>query len=55
MYGYTEHDTCKAVDQLKGAGYVIHFISDTGREYGFHQTNMIRLTKKHTAKGMPAR
>jgi FkbM family methyltransferase len=37
MYGYSEYDTCKAVNQLKTAGYLIHFISDTGREYGFHR------------------
>lgn len=54
MYGYTEDDTCTAVDQLKSVGYVIHFISDAGREYGFHKPEIICRTDQHAGKGLPA-
>lgn len=36
MYGYSEADTLKAVTQLKSLGYLIYFISDSSREYGFY-------------------
>lgn len=41
MYGFTDEDTCFAVDQLKELGYTLHFVSDSGREYGFHRSDLI--------------
>lgn len=36
MFGYTVEDTRKAVALLQRAGYVLHYVSPSGREYGFH-------------------
>jgi FkbM family methyltransferase len=35
MYGFTDDDTRRAVALLKAAGYVLFYVSETGREYGF--------------------
>ena len=35
MYGYSDKDTRRAVDELRRAGYVIFHVSATGREYSF--------------------
>lgn len=37
MHGHTDEETKRAVKQLQGMGYKIHYVSDTGREYGFHR------------------
>lgn len=37
MYGYSKGDTKRAVDLLLGCGYRIHYVSASGREYGFHR------------------
>jgi len=36
MFGYTDEDTQKTVALLQRAGYVLHYVSLSGREYGFH-------------------
>lgn len=41
MYSYTDADTNTAVDQLKALGYSLHFVSDSGREYGFHRPDLM--------------
>jgi hypothetical protein len=35
MHGFTDDDTRRAVALLKAAGYVLFYVSETGREYGF--------------------
>lgn len=37
MFGYTNDDTLEAVTKLRGAGYKLHYVSPSGREYGFHK------------------
>jgi len=41
MYGHTDEDTYRAVDQLRALGYALHFVSDSGREYGFHRADLV--------------
>lgn len=36
MFGYTDEDTQNAVALLQRAGYVLHYVSPSGHEYGFH-------------------
>jgi len=37
LYSAANEDTLRAVSLLRKSGYEIFFISDTGREYGFHR------------------
>jgi len=39
MYGYSAEATNQAVDALRGAGYGLFHVSDTGREYSFCRIN----------------
>lgn len=43
MYGCTKRDTIDAVKALRSAGYLLHYVSRVGREYGFHLGSRIAL------------
>lgn len=36
-YGFTGENTKTAVEMLRGVGYVLHYVSLGGNEYGFHR------------------
>lgn len=36
LFGYTAEDTKMAVALLHGVGYLLHYVSMNGHEYGFH-------------------
>ena len=44
MFGYTDEDTRKAVALLQRVGYILHYVSPGGHEYGFHLGEPSRLS-----------
>ena len=41
MYGFSNDDTREAVSLLRDAGYQLHYVSFSGREYGFHYGRLV--------------
>jgi FkbM family methyltransferase len=46
FFGFSSDETIRAVEQLRKAGYLLYYVSDSHREYGFAHQSFVNVARK---------